>query len=89
MRPIPTSLGCQIIIDSAEGVPLPAENKDFDRNNIVKRELRVGTYDTTKQELIFNSAHVVAKWDSSQEDIWTFDAPEIASSLNPILFRTT
>jgi hypothetical protein len=31
MRPIPTTLGCQIVIESAEGVPLPAESKDFDR----------------------------------------------------------
>jgi hypothetical protein len=31
MRPIPTTLGCQIVIESAEGVPLPAEGKDFDR----------------------------------------------------------
>lgn len=48
MRPIPTSLGCQIIIDSAEGVPLPSEGKDFDRNNIVKRVIRVGLFDTVK-----------------------------------------
>jgi hypothetical protein len=48
IRPIPTSFGCQITIDSAEGVPLPAEGKDFDRQNIVKRVVRVGLFDTVK-----------------------------------------
>ena len=31
LRPIPTSLGCIITIEGAEGVPLPAEGPNIDR----------------------------------------------------------
>lgn len=73
LRPVPSSLGAQIMIEGAEGVPLPAQSAEFDRANIVKRVVRMGLYDTVKQELIFNSAQVVAEWTQSNEDVWTFN----------------
>jgi len=46
LRPVPSLFGSQITIEGAEGVPLPENEKD--RENIVKRVIRVGLYDTNK-----------------------------------------
>lgn len=73
LRPVPTLLGSQITLDGAEGVPLPAQSSEFDRNNIVKRVIRVGLFDSIKRELIFNTAQVVATWNQTNEDVWTFN----------------
>lgn len=89
LRPIPTTLGSQITIELAEGVPLPANSSTFDRQNIVKRVVRVGLFDNVKQDLIFNSAQIVASWNQGSEDIWEFNNGPSASNLNPIIFRTT
>jgi hypothetical protein len=81
LRPVASSVGAQITIESAEGVPIPEANKD--RDGIVKRVIRMGLYDTVKQDLVYNSAHVVATWTSKQEDIWT------VAKDSPLLFRCT
>lgn len=86
LRPVQSLFGSQITIEGAEGVPLPVDAED--RENIMKRVIRVGLYDTMKQDLVYNSTHVVATWSSKQEDIWTFNKTD-AASLNPLLFRTT
>lgn len=86
LRPVKTSFGSQITIEGCEGVPLPEATAD--RDNIKKRVIRVGLFDNVKQDLIYNSAQVVASWTSNQEDIWTFNHKE-TNSLNPVMFRTT
>ena len=85
LRPVPTTLGSQITIESAEGVPQP--ELEADRNNILKRVVRVGLYDTVKEDLIFNSTYVLATWTPKQSDVWSFSKD--ATSLNPLLFRST
>jgi hypothetical protein len=85
LRPVPTTLGSQITIESAEGVPLP--ELEADRNNILKRVVRVGLYDTVKEDLIYNSTYVLATWTPKQSDVWSFSKD--AASLNPLLFRST
>ena len=62
LRPVPSSLGSTITIEGAEGVPLPVQSAEFDRNNIVKRVIRIGLFDKVKRELVHNSAQVVAEW---------------------------
>lgn len=84
LKPITTSLGGQIHFDGAEGIPLPQDLKE--RDNITKRVVRVGLYDTVKNDFVYNTSHVIASWSAKQEDIWTFNEN---SSLNPVLFRTT
>ena len=54
--PVQSSLGVQITIESAEGVPLPAQSNDFDRNNIVKRLVRFALFDKSKNDFICNTA---------------------------------
>lgn len=53
----------------------------------MKRVIRVGLYDTMKQDLVYNSTFVVATWTPKQQDIWSFNN-KATSSLNPLLFRT-
>ena len=89
LRPVQTQIGTQITIESATGVPLPKNTAEFNRDNIVKRVVRVGLFDDVKKELIHNSAFVVAEWNPNNEDIWTFQPASRNESLNPILFRST
>ena len=48
--------------------------------------MRIGLYDQTKKDFLFNTAHVVAKWAPTAEDCWSFSEKE---SLNPVLLRST
>ena len=41
--------------DIAEGVPLPKAGSGFDRSQIVKRAIRVGLFDTSKKDFIYNA----------------------------------
>lgn len=84
LKSLPSSLGAQLHIDGAEGIPLPKDAAS--RENIVKRCVRVGLFDKVKQDFIYNSSAVVATWSAKQEDIWTF---KDVNSLNPLLFRST
>jgi hypothetical protein len=88
LRPVATVLGAQITVESAEGVPIPASSSDFDRQNIVKRVVRIGLYDKANHDLIANSCQVLAEWTPANEDVWTFSSTA-PGSLNPVLFRTT
>ena len=87
LKPSKWSTGCILTIDNCEGVPIPKEGANqINRSNIVHRVIRVGIFDETKKDFLFNTAHVKATWVSGAEDKWTF--PDL-DSLNPLLFRTT
>lgn len=60
LRPLPTDIGCEIIFDECQGVPLPEASEQFDRSQIVKRAVRVGLYDTVKKDFITNVVQVNA-----------------------------
>lgn len=45
IRPIPNEHGCEITIESAQGIPLPEDDKNFSRDMIVKRAVRIGIFD--------------------------------------------
>ena len=62
IRPIDSQYGCEITLDSAQGIPLPNNGKDFDRNNIVKRAVRIGVFNSTKKEYFANAVQVEASW---------------------------
>jgi hypothetical protein len=62
IQPVNSILEGEIRIDGAEGVPLPAQGSDFDRNTICKRAIRVGLYDSKLKRFIHNTAQVVAEW---------------------------
>lgn len=53
-NPVKTSLGAEIRLDTAEGVPMPGESKS--QEEIVKRLVRLAIYDDVKKELIANTA---------------------------------
>ena len=89
LRPVQTQIGTQITVESATGVPLPKNTAEFNRDNVVKRVVRVGLFDVVKKELIHNSAYIVAEWKQTNEDIWSFQPSSKTDSLNPILFRST
>lgn len=75
----------------AEGIPLPPTNtsnhKQFDRNMIVKRAVRIGIFNSETKDYIANAVQVEANWAASAEDKWTFSKEKF--SLNPVLFRST
>ena len=88
IRPIPTLVGCEITLDSAQGILLPPDSGDFKRANITKRAIRIGIFDTVKKEYIANAIQVEANWQASAADKWQF-VKNNTNSLNPALFRTT
>ena len=56
IRPIQTTIGCEIQLESAEGIPLPEHTEGlFDRNMIVKRAVRIGVFDLAKREYLANA----------------------------------
>lgn len=70
IRPIPTLVGCEITLDSAQGILLPVDSGDFKRVNITKRAIRIGIFDTVKKEYIANAIQVEANWQASAGDKW-------------------
>jgi hypothetical protein len=64
IRPINSDMQCEISFNSAQGIPLPQTAAEiFDRNDIVKRAVRVGLYNSENKKLIYNTAQVNAAWD--------------------------
>jgi hypothetical protein len=55
IRAIQTQIGCVMEFMFAEGVSLPSEGSAFDRNQIVKRAIRVAVFDNVKEDFIGNS----------------------------------
>jgi hypothetical protein len=84
LRPIPTEVGCELIFDECQGVPLPQASEQFDRTQIVKRAVRVGLFDTVKKDFITNVVQVNALYNmQSAEDIWEFTSVR-DNGLNPV-----
>lgn len=88
LRPMQTSLGAEIFLEFAEGVPLPADSSNFKRDSVIKRVVRIGLFDASKRDFIANSVQIDAKWSAAQEDKWIFNARDTSGG-NPILFRST
>ena len=94
-RIIETSLGGQITVVGASGVPLPkvGEKSSFKDEHIVKRVIRVavekycGNDMAGHWELVGNAIQIPANWKATAEDVWEFD--NSAQSLRDILMRTT
>ena len=86
IRPIPTQLGCQILLEDAQGVPLPQQGQGFDRSQIVKRAVRIGLYDMAKKDFIVNAVQINALYNADDEDIWKFNAWK-DNGTNPVLFK--
>ena len=74
-------------MESAEGIPLPPNSADFQREHIKKRAVRIGIFDTKRKEYFANAVQVEARWEQKAEDKWLFS--KTVSSLNPVLFRST
>jgi len=59
---------------------------------VVKRALRIGTFDTKLKEFIGNSMQIEVDWNPKKEGEWKFpDAPKdgFYGGLNPLYFRST
>ena len=50
IRPVENQYGCEITIESAQGIPLPPTTKDFDRDMVVKRAVRIGIFNASKKD---------------------------------------
>lgn len=87
IRPLATLYGCEITIESATGVALPLNSAEFQRENIKKRAVRIGIFDTKRKEYFANAVQVEASWAANAEDKWIFSKTNV--SLNPVLFRST
>lgn len=85
IRPIENQYGGEIVIEGAQGIPLPPTSKDFDRDMVVKRAIRIGIFDKKNKVYIANAVQCEARWENNAEDKWLFDK----KALNPILFRST
>ena len=46
LKPVQTSLGAEITLEFAEGIPLPADSTSFDRKTVTKRAIRVCLFDS-------------------------------------------
>jgi hypothetical protein len=55
IRPVESSIACELTINEANGVPLP-NNEKFDRQAIVKRAIRVGLYNMQTKKYLANTA---------------------------------
>lgn len=92
LRPIESTVGCQITLQDAQGVPLPQPGQGaaaFKDEDIVKRAVRIAIEHAPGQrrELVHNAIQVPASWNKTAEDIWSFDTSD--KSLRSVLFRTT
>ena len=87
IRPIESQYGSEITLEGAQGIPLPPTTKEFDRNMVVKRAVRIGIFDSKKKTYISNAVQIEAKWEQKAEDKWNFTKSN--TSLNPVLFRST
>lgn len=68
---------------------MPESNKGgFDKNQIVKRMIRMGLYDTVKKDFIYNAVQVNALYNQVDEDVWKFNAWR-DNGTNPVLFKTS
>jgi hypothetical protein len=95
MRPLESTLAVEIKFIDAQGVPLPQNKNGFMDDDIVKRAVNIGIQYTPPSlgdyknaplpEFVYNSIQVPARWDSDNQDIWTFEE----SQLSQVLFRTT
>ena len=88
IRPLASLLGCEITLENATGILLPQNSQDFKRENIMKRAVRIGIFDSVKKEYIANAVQVEATRQDNAADKWNF-AKNNTTSLNPVLFRTT
>ena len=87
IRPILSQYGSEITLESAEGIPLPPNSADFQREHVKKRAVRIGIFDTKKREYFANAVQVEARKADNAEDKWLFTKSNV--SLNPVLFRST
>jgi len=71
LQPLESLIGCEITLESAEGVPMPKEAKD-QNSAIIRRAVRIGIFDKVKRKLIFNYAMVKAEWNEKEPGLWTF-----------------
>lgn len=90
-RPRETAMGFEITLDGAAGIICPDKDHHFDRDNIVKRAVRIGIFDTKNKEFIGNMAQIpilggVNGWNPKEADKWNFNKKSDAG-LNPVLFR--
>jgi len=69
--PIDSSLGSIINLDEVDGLIAPDSAEE--KKNIVKRVVRVGLFDRSKRELLYNCAYVNAY--SKNDTNWNFKAP--------------
>ena len=83
IQPFDSLFGCDITIEGAEGVPIPAGG-DFRLDQIVRRLIRVGLFDNQDKKFVFNTSMVRGEWNEKEKDKWSFRDKQ-----NPILFRTT
>jgi hypothetical protein len=65
LQPFESLIGCEITLETAEGVPLPKDAKD-QNSIIVRRAVRVGIFDKVKRKLTFNYAMVKAEWNEKE-----------------------
>lgn len=68
-------------------MPLPQTSEQFNRQQIVKRVVRVGLYDAAKKDFLSNAVHVNVLYEAgTAEDVWHF--PSLKDhGLNPLIFR--
>lgn len=64
LNPVESAIGCEISLDTAEGVSLP---KEFKPEMVVRRVVRVGLYDKKSQRLTFNTATIQAGWTTNEK----------------------
>ena len=55
IRPVENQYGCEITLESAQGIPLPPTTKDFDRTMVVKRAVRIGIFNANKKDYFANA----------------------------------
>ena len=42
------------MLEESNGIPLPKNSKNFDRNDVLKRVVRIGIFDKVKEDYIGN-----------------------------------
>ena len=77
-----SAIGCELLVETAEGIPAPKEIEG--KGTIIRRALRVGLYNETECNLIFNCAMITAEKKADNASSWSFSSAE-----NPVLFRST